>query len=291
MNGTKIRAYRSARRTNGALLCCASLTRRTIPAYALSAAVADGAEIERGPGVDGSRGDLVAFLAGHQPGLAGERGFVEDGRAPDDHAVDRHHFAGADRQQVAGDDGLDRGRLEPAIRDSAGRPAVPVRGARSARGARDPAHSAPSASPVASMTAMTPAANGSPSGSAPTIARIAMRSTPSSPCTRSRTIAHASRIATTTAGIVQTTSAASCCRPTSTPAPRRARPRSWAGSRGRRDGAPGRSGSSVDRCAARAAVPGGMTLTDRVIAGGSPRAPGRSAPSRGPSGLCGRRGP
>ena len=32
VNGTKIRAYRSARRTNGALLCCASFTRRTIPA-------------------------------------------------------------------------------------------------------------------------------------------------------------------------------------------------------------------------------------------------------------------
>ena len=40
VNGTKTRAYRSARRTNGALLCCASLTRRTMPAYALSAAVA-----------------------------------------------------------------------------------------------------------------------------------------------------------------------------------------------------------------------------------------------------------
>ena len=41
------------------------------------------------------------------------------------------------------------------------------------------------------------------------MARIAMRSTPSSPCARSRTIAHASRTATTTAGIVQATAAAS----------------------------------------------------------------------------------
>ena len=102
-----------------------------------------GAKIERGPGVDGPRGDLVAFLAGHQAGLAGERGFVEDGRAPDDHPVDRHDFAGTDREQVAGDDGLDRGRLEPAIDDIAGRPAVPVRAARSVRGARGPARSAP----------------------------------------------------------------------------------------------------------------------------------------------------
>ena len=67
------------------------------------------------PGVDGPGGDLVALLAGHQAGLAGERGFVEDGRIPDDHPVDGHHFAGADREQVTGYDGLDRGRVEPAI--------------------------------------------------------------------------------------------------------------------------------------------------------------------------------
>ena len=115
VNGTKIRAYRSARRTNGALLCCASWTRRTMPGVRAVGRGRDGTEIERRAGVDRPRGDRLAFLAGHQPGLAGEGGLVEHGRAPDDHAIDRHDLAGADRKEVAGDDGLDRGRLEPAI--------------------------------------------------------------------------------------------------------------------------------------------------------------------------------
>ena len=81
VNGTKIRAYRSARRTNGALLCCASSTRRTMPGVRAVGGGRRGAKIEGRARVDGPRGDRLAFLAGHQPGLAGERGLVEHRRA------------------------------------------------------------------------------------------------------------------------------------------------------------------------------------------------------------------
>ena len=76
----------------------------------------DGPQVERRAGVDRARRDRVALLAGHQTGFAGERGFVEDGGAADDEPVDRHDFAGPDRQQVTDRDGLDRHRLERVSR-------------------------------------------------------------------------------------------------------------------------------------------------------------------------------
>ena len=125
MNGTKMQgvAIGEADERRLAVLCL--LDEADDPGVGALGGRRGGAKVERGPGVDGARGDLVALLAGHQAGLAGERGFVEDGRTPDDHPVDRHHFAGADRQQVTGDDGLDRGRLEPAIEISLDVPRCP----------------------------------------------------------------------------------------------------------------------------------------------------------------------
>ena len=82
-----------------------------------------------------------------------------------------------------------------------------------------------------------------------------MRSTPSSPCARSRTIAHASRTATTTEGIVQASQPPRCSPPTSAPIPARS-PATVIGSIARSTRWRARSielvGGSVVACAGRA---------------------------------------
>ena len=115
------------------------------------------------------------------------------------------------------------------------------------------------------------------------MARIAMRSTPSSPCTRSRTIAHASRTATTTAGIVQATTAARGVFPANVnPSPARS-PTTVIGriARSTRPAAPGSLGfvgASVARAGARRAA---WRSSSRVYGRVRPRASRPDRPFRG----------
>ena len=108
-----------------------------------------------------------------------------------------------------------------------------------------------------------------------------MRSTPSSPCARSRTIAHASRIATTTAGIVQARSAASVFPAHVSPIPARS-PATVIGSIARSTRWRARSieliGGSV---AARAGARGRRGAHRASLWQGSPRASRPDCPFRG----------
>ncbi len=100
VTGTKISAYRSASRTDGAF---AATRLPHQPDDARVRAVGGDrrrVQVERGAGVHGARTDEVAVGSFHRSRFAGERRFVED-PVRLEQAVDRHHLACLHEQPVA----------------------------------------------------------------------------------------------------------------------------------------------------------------------------------------------
>ncbi|MNE00361.1 hypothetical protein D3C80_927690 [compost metagenome] len=77
-------------------------------------------EAEGARGVQGAADDLGAGGLLNRDGFAGQHGFVEIGRALGHHAVDGDALAGADDDDVAGLDGVDRHVLFDAVAHDAG---------------------------------------------------------------------------------------------------------------------------------------------------------------------------
>ena len=72
-------------------------------------------QVERSAGVDHAAAYRLAVGAGHRPGLAGQRRFVEHGGAVEGEAVDRDDLAGLHQQEVARPDVLNLRRRQDAI--------------------------------------------------------------------------------------------------------------------------------------------------------------------------------
>ena len=118
-------AYRSARRTNGACEFSASLTRRTMPAYVLSAAV-PAARRSNGPPVFTTPLRTRSRGRARQAGLTGQRGLIENRGDRGDRAVDRHDVTRRHQQEIASRDGVERHDLDIAVPVSAGGARRPV---------------------------------------------------------------------------------------------------------------------------------------------------------------------
>ena len=132
--GTNHIVTRSTSAWIGSLAPCAASTVRTICASSVSAPTLRGAEAERAGPVDGAADDRVARLLAGRDRLAGDHRLVDEGRALDDLAIDRHALARPHDDDVAGHDRrrsatsllaarrAGRGRSWPAASSAGGSP-------------------------------------------------------------------------------------------------------------------------------------------------------------------------
>jgi hypothetical protein len=80
---------------------CASVTRRWMPARAVSSPVGGDLDPKPGIGGDGAGCDGIPDAAGNGPGFAGHHGLVHVGASVDDLAVGRDAAAGSDYNDIA----------------------------------------------------------------------------------------------------------------------------------------------------------------------------------------------
>ncbi len=101
-NERRLRGLRRARHAHDAGIGALACQRR-------------GVQLKTLAGIDGSAVHGFAGLAQHRQGLTGQHRLVDRGRAADDDAVDRDHFAGAHQHGVANCNGVDRHVVDSVV--------------------------------------------------------------------------------------------------------------------------------------------------------------------------------